>query len=134
MSPLRAVGSRGHITFSYRNSTAHSRVISFSVRESPSDCTVRCAPSISCSFLRSRLTVLAAPRGGLLTLHAGKSSGQTDVGRNRMEQISETVTPTDLILIKIRFVECHCPKRIGELADNFQNPMARQLLKSDTGI
>jgi hypothetical protein len=43
---------------------AHSRVPSFSVRETPFDYTARCAPSIYCSCLRSRLTVLASPGEG----------------------------------------------------------------------
>jgi len=134
MSPLRAAGFRGHIVFSYHNSTAESRATSFNARELPFDCTARCAPSIYCSCLRSRLTVLAPRTASASRLHASKSSGQADVRRNGMEQISETVTPTDLILTSIRFVEFHCPKRVGDLAECFQNPMPHQLLKSDTAI
>jgi hypothetical protein len=33
MSPLRSPGSRGHIAFDYRNSTAHYGMTSFDVRE-----------------------------------------------------------------------------------------------------
>jgi hypothetical protein len=36
----------------------------------PGDYTARCTPSISCSFLRSKLTVLAPPAGWLVWLHA----------------------------------------------------------------
>lgn len=61
MSPLRAVVSRGHIAFSNHNSSAHSLSVSVGLRESPSDCTARCAPSRYCSFLCSTLTVLAPP-------------------------------------------------------------------------
>ena len=74
-SPLRAAGSHGHTAFGYRDSTTHSRVTSFSVRESPFDCKAPCAPSIYCSCLRSRLTVLAPPiyvelhiNGGMLRM------------------------------------------------------------------
>jgi hypothetical protein len=39
----------------------------------------------------------------LLRFHAGKSSGQIDERRNRMEQIDEMVPPDDLILASIRY-------------------------------
>jgi hypothetical protein len=40
----------------------------------PADCTARCAPSIYCSFLRSKLTVLASANGlAPTTSRAGNS-------------------------------------------------------------
>ena len=40
-----------------------------------------------------------------LRFHAGKSSDQVGVRCNRMEEISETITPTNLILVSIRFAD-----------------------------
>ena len=53
------------------------------------------------TFLHSQHSAISR----LLRFHAGKSSGQIDVRRNKMEQFNDMITPADLILASIRFVD-----------------------------